>query len=106
MGRKLAKAGAEAQRERDGAQHKEGRKQPSGQRPPHHYWCLPLKADSPPPLRLLKAKLATFCGRFLVPASLCQRGPWGPHRVSGLSALILTKTCCKSSHSRLQRSSA
>ena len=39
---KIAEARAKTQRERDGTQHKEGRKQPSGQRPPHHCWCLPL----------------------------------------------------------------
>ena len=42
---KIAKARAKTQRERDGTQHKEGREQPSGQRPPHHFWCLPLEAD-------------------------------------------------------------
>ena len=41
----VAKAGAQSQRERDATQHKEGREQPSGQRPPHHYWCFPLEPD-------------------------------------------------------------
>src|SRR4029079_12312595 len=45
IGRGFPKALAKAQRERDATQHNEGREQPSSQRPPHHYWCLPLKAD-------------------------------------------------------------
>src|SRR5665809_12887 len=39
--RKIAKARAKAQRERDATQHQEGCEQPSSQRPPHHFWCLP-----------------------------------------------------------------
>ena len=39
----VAKTHAETQRERDATQHKEGREQPSGERPPHHSGVFPSK---------------------------------------------------------------
>src|SRR5262249_4534790 len=74
----FAKACTKAQRERDATQHNEGRKQPSSQRPPHHYWCLPLKAVPRRRSRLLARNWPLFCGRFLVPAPSRRRGSKDP----------------------------
>ncbi len=41
--RQVPKTHAETQRKRDATHHEEDREQSSFQRPPHHYWCIPLK---------------------------------------------------------------
>ena len=101
---KLAKARAHTQRERDATQHKEGCEQPSGERPPHHYWCLPLKAD---PRRRYGFRRQT--GRLLWPFlgsyPLMPAGAFRPPRSIRSLILSLTKTYFESSHSRLQKSS-
>ena len=64
------------------------------------------RAGSPPPLRLQEPNWPLFCGRFLIPAALRQRGPSGPREALCLKPATLTKISGESSHSRLQRSSA